>query len=89
VFESVGGEPDRSQPENFDREHTCGSGCGSGGCGSGGCGHAGGYASPRTTATDAVHASTTSAAASHGIAHTSVGGCESCGISRLLASRRR
>jgi hypothetical protein len=82
VFESAGGELDSLESEDFDLEHACGSGCGSGGCGSGGgCG-----ATPRS---DTALPTASSATASDGNAHPPQGGCASCGIGRLLAGRRR
>jgi hypothetical protein len=82
VFEPVGSELEGPLSEELNPDHSCGSGCGSGGCGpGGGCGTA------ARAAADPL--SSSSAAASGGSGHASRGGCESCGISRLMAARRR
>jgi PSP1 C-terminal conserved region len=82
VFEPVASELEGPESVELNEAHGCGSGCGSGGCGSGGgCGVA-----PSSGAEDSASSSAT---ASGGSGHASHGGCESCGISRLMANRRR
>jgi PSP1 C-terminal conserved region len=82
VFEPIGSEPEGSESEDLDGDHGCGSGCSSGGCESGGgCG--------RVATADTGLTTASSAPATGEVAHRSHGSCDSCGISRLLAGRRR
>jgi hypothetical protein len=82
VFEPVASELDETESVELGEDHGCGSGCGSGGCGSGGgCGVA--------ASSGARDSASSTATASGGGSHAAHAGCESCGISRLMASRRR
>jgi hypothetical protein len=81
VFELVGSELEGPESVELDEDHRCGSGCGSGGCGpGGGCG--------MPASSGAGDTASRTATASGGSGQSSHGGCESCGISRLMANRR-
>jgi hypothetical protein len=81
VFEPVGGELLEPDSVALNEDHSCGTGCGSGGCGSGG-----GCAAAASSGAGLASSSRATGGES---GHASRGGCESCGISRLMANRRR
>jgi hypothetical protein len=80
VLEPVGADVEDCTQDEGSHDVDCRAGCGSCDCGSGGCG---------SEAATRDSARSHSVSGSHGDSTAAHAGCASCGISQLLAARRR